>query len=75
VLQIAVFCSTDSNNSSVVCCSRVDCRRVIGFGSSCDTPFGLCLVLIRGAMVVDVKFGLWLCVLCEICWIHCNVEE
>jgi hypothetical protein len=38
-------------------------------------PFGLHLVLIRGAMVVDVMFSLWLCVLCQICWIHCNVEE
>jgi hypothetical protein len=38
-------------------------------------PFGLCLVLFVGAMVVDVMFGLWLCVLCQICQIHCNVEE
>ncbi len=38
-------------------------------------PFGSHLVLIIGAMVVDVMFGLWLCVLCQICRIHCNVEE
>ncbi len=38
-------------------------------------PYGLCLVLFGGAMVVDVMFGLWLCVLCQICQIHCYVEE
>jgi hypothetical protein len=38
-------------------------------------PFGLRLVLIRGAMVVDVMFDLWLCVLCQICRIYCNLEE
>ncbi len=38
-------------------------------------PFGLHLVLFGGAMVVDVMFGLWLCVLCQICQIHCYVEE
>ena len=38
-------------------------------------PFGLCLVLFLGAVVVDVVFGLWLCVLCQICQIHCYTEE
>jgi hypothetical protein len=38
-------------------------------------PFGLCLVLFGGAMVVDVMFGLWLRVLCQICQIHCYMEE
>jgi hypothetical protein len=39
-------------------------------------PFGLRLVLVGGAMVDDVMlFGLWLCVLCQICQIHCYVEE
>jgi hypothetical protein len=39
------------------------------------TLFGLCLVLFGGAMVVDVMFGLWLCVLCQICQIHGYVDE
>jgi hypothetical protein len=26
-------------------------------------------------MVVDCMFGLWLCVLCQICQIHCYMEE
>jgi hypothetical protein len=38
-------------------------------------PFGLRFVLIGGTMVLDVMFGLWLCVLCQICQIHCYVEE
>ncbi len=38
-------------------------------------PFCLHLVLFIGAMVVDVMFGLWLCVLRQICQIHCYVEE
>jgi hypothetical protein len=38
-------------------------------------PSGLRLVLFGGAMVVDVMFGLWLCVLCQIFQIHCYVEE
>jgi hypothetical protein len=38
-------------------------------------PFGLCFVLIGGAMVVDGMFGLRLCVLCQICQIHCYMEE
>ncbi len=36
--KMAAFCSTAGSNSSEVCCSRVDCHRVIGFGSSCHTP-------------------------------------
>jgi hypothetical protein len=38
-------------------------------------PFGLHFVLIGGAMVVDVMFGLWFCVLCQICQIHCCMNE
>jgi hypothetical protein len=38
-------------------------------------PFGLCLVLFGGVMVIDVIFGLWLCVLRQICQIHCYMEE
>ncbi len=38
-------------------------------------PFGLRLVLFVGAMVVGVMFGLWRCVQCQICQIHCYVEE
>ncbi len=69
------FCGTASSNSSVVSCSRVDYRRVIGFVSGCDTPLQLRFLPIGGVMVVDVMFGLWLCVLCQICQIHCFVEE
>ncbi len=38
VPQTAAFCSAAGSNSSVVCCSRVDCCRVIGFGGHCNTP-------------------------------------
>jgi hypothetical protein len=38
-------------------------------------PFILHLVQFEGAMVVDVMFELWLCVLCQICQIHCYMEE
>ncbi len=38
-------------------------------------PFGLRFVLIGGAMVFEGMFGLWLCALCQICQIHCYVEE
>ncbi len=72
---MATFWSASGSNSSIVCCSRVDCRRVIRIGISCHTPFGLRLVLFGGAMVVDAMFGLWLCVLCQICQIHCYLEE
>ncbi len=46
-----------------------------GLVAAAIPPFGLRLVLIGGATVVDVMFGLWLCVLCQICQIHCYVEE
>jgi hypothetical protein len=46
-----------------------------GLVAAAIPPFGLRLVFIGGAMVVDVMFGLWLCVLCQICQIHCYVEE
>jgi hypothetical protein len=46
-----------------------------GLVAAAIPPFSLHLVLFVGAMVVDVMFGLWLCVLCQICQIHCYVEE
>ncbi len=46
-----------------------------GLVAAAIPPFGLHLVLIGGAMVVDVMFSLWLCVLCQICQIHSYVEE
>ncbi len=46
-----------------------------GLVAAAILPFGLCLVLFGGAMVVDVIFGSWLYVLCQICQIHCYVEE
>jgi hypothetical protein len=48
---------------------------LLGLVVAAIPPFGLCLVLYGGAVVVDVMFGLWLCVLCRICQIHCYVEE
>jgi hypothetical protein len=48
---------------------------LLGLVAAAIPYFGLCLVLTGGAMVVDVVFGLWLCVLCQICQIHCYVEE
>ncbi len=48
---------------------------LLGLVAAAIPPFGLSLVLFGGAMVVDVMFGLWLCVLCQICQIHCYVEE
>ncbi len=48
---------------------------LLGLVAAATSPFGLRLVLFRGATVVDVMFGLWLCVLCQICQIHCYVEE
>jgi hypothetical protein len=43
---------------------------LLGLVAAAIPPFGLHLVLFVGAMVVDVMFGLWLCVLCQICHIH-----
>jgi hypothetical protein len=48
---------------------------LLGLLAAVIPPFSLCFVLIGGAMVVDVMFGLWLCVLCQICQIHCYMEE
>jgi hypothetical protein len=48
---------------------------LLGLIAAAIPPFGLHFVLIRGAMVVDVMFGLWLCVLCQICQIHCYLQE
>jgi hypothetical protein len=48
---------------------------LLGLLAAAIPPFGLRFVLIEGAMVVDNMFGLWLCVLCQICQIHCYVEE
>jgi hypothetical protein len=48
---------------------------LLGLVAAAIPPFGLCLVLFGGAIVVDVMFGLWLCVLCQICQNHCYVEE
>jgi hypothetical protein len=48
---------------------------LLGLVAAAIPPFGLRLVLFIGAMVVDVMFGLWLCVLCQSCQIHCYVEE
>ncbi len=48
---------------------------LLGLVAAAILPFGLCLVLFRGAMVVDVVFGLRLFVLCQIFQIHCYVEE
>ncbi len=48
---------------------------LLGLVAAAIPPFGLHLVLFGGAMVVDVMFGLWLCVLCQICQIHWYVEE
>jgi hypothetical protein len=48
---------------------------LLGLVAAAIPPFGLHLVLFEGAMVVDVMFGLRLCVLCQICQIHCYVEE
>ncbi len=48
---------------------------LLGLVVAAIPPFGLHLVLFIGAMVVDVMFGLWLCVLCQIFQIHCCVEE
>ncbi len=48
---------------------------LLGLVAAAIPPFGLHLVLFVGATVVDVMLGLWLCVLCQICQIHCYVEE
>jgi hypothetical protein len=48
---------------------------LLGLVVAAIPPFGLHLLLFVGAMVVDVMFGLWLCVLCQICQIHCHMEE
>jgi hypothetical protein len=48
---------------------------LLGLVAAAIPPFGLCLVQFVGIMVIDVMFGLWLCVLCQICQIHCYVEE
>ncbi len=48
---------------------------LLGLVAAAIPPFGLHLVLFRGAMVVDVMFGLWLFVLCQIYQIHCYMEE
>jgi hypothetical protein len=44
---------------------------LLGLVAAAIPPFGFHLVLFGGAIVVDVMFGLWLCVLCQICQIHC----
>ncbi len=49
--------------------------RLLGLVAAAIPPFGLRLVLFGGAMVVDVMFGLWLCVLYQICQIYCYMEE
>jgi hypothetical protein len=49
--------------------------RLLGLVAAAIPPFVLRLVLFGGAMVVDVMFGLWLCVLCQICQILCYTEE
>ncbi len=41
------FWSAAGSNSSVVCCSRVDCHRVIKFGSGCHTPLWFAFSSIR----------------------------
>jgi hypothetical protein len=48
---------------------------LLGLVAAAIPLFGLHLVLFVGTMVVDVMFGLWLCVLCQICQIHCYMEE
>jgi hypothetical protein len=48
---------------------------LLGLVAAAILPFGLHLVLFRGAMVVDAMCILWLCVLCQICQIHCYMEE
>jgi hypothetical protein len=48
---------------------------LLGLVAAAIPPFILRLFLFGGAMVVDVMFGLWLCVLCQIFQIHCYVEE
>ncbi len=48
---------------------------LLGLVAAAIPPLDLHLVLFISAMVVDVMFGLWLCVLCQICQIHCYVEE
>ncbi len=48
---------------------------LLGLVAAAIHPFGLRFVLIGGAMVVDVMFGLWLCMLCQICQIHCYMEK
>ncbi len=48
---------------------------LLGLVAAAIPPFVLRLVLFGGAMVVDVMFGLWLCVLCQICQIHCYMER
>ncbi len=48
---------------------------LLGLLAATILPFSLHVVLLGGAMVVDVMFGLWLCVLCQICQIHCYMEE
>jgi hypothetical protein len=48
---------------------------LLGLLAAAIPPFGLHFALIGGAMVFDVMYGLWLCVLCQIFQIHCDVEE
>jgi hypothetical protein len=48
-------------------------KGLLGLLAAAIPPFGLRFVLIGG--VFDVMLGLWLCVLCQICLIHCYVEE
>jgi hypothetical protein len=48
---------------------------LLGLVAAAIPPIGLHLALFGGAMVVDVMFGLWLCVLCQICQIHYYVEK
>jgi hypothetical protein len=68
VLQTAAFCSAAGAAGLTV-------AGLLDLVAAAIPPFGLRLVLIRGAMVVDVMFGLWLSVLCQIFQIHCYVEE
>ncbi len=70
-----MFCSAAGSNSKVffaaagLTIAGLSGLLVAGIGI---LPFGLHFVCIGDAMVIDVMFGLWLCVLCQICQIFAN---
>jgi hypothetical protein len=75
VLHMAAFEAPAVATTELFAAAGLTVAGLLGLVAAAKPPFVLHLVLLGGAMVVDVMFGLWLCVLCQICQMHYYVEE